>query len=103
MTNDERRKRTSAIIRPSSFVSMVWTLRQVLMQVDEVPMTDQPRFLPASSFTLDALADIFTGSFAEYFYPGVTPVEVLARRVRSENLDLRHSLVMLLGDEPAGQ
>ncbi len=66
-------------------------------------MTDQPRFLPASSFTLDALADIFTRSFAEYFYPGVTTAEVLARRVRSENLDLRSSLVMLLGDEPAGQ
>jgi GNAT superfamily N-acetyltransferase len=66
-------------------------------------MTDQPRFLPASSFTLDALADIFTRSFEEYFYRGTTTAEILAQRVRVEQIDLRRSLVMLLGDEPAGQ
>jgi ribosomal protein S18 acetylase RimI-like enzyme len=66
-------------------------------------MIHERHFRPASSFTLDSLADIFTRSFEEYFYPGVTTAEVLARRVRSENLDLLRSLVMLLGDEPAGQ
>jgi GNAT superfamily N-acetyltransferase len=66
-------------------------------------MTDQPRFLPASSFALDALADIFTRSFENYFYPGTTTVEVLARRVRHESLDLHRSLVMLVGEEPVGQ
>jgi GNAT superfamily N-acetyltransferase len=66
-------------------------------------MADQPRFFPASSFTLDALADIFTRSFEDYFYPGTTTAEILAQRVRVEQIDLHRSLVMLLGDEPAGQ
>ena len=66
-------------------------------------MADQLRFLPASSFTLDALAEIFTRSFEEYFYPGTTTAEILAQRIRVEQIDLYHSLVMLLGGEPAGQ
>jgi GNAT superfamily N-acetyltransferase len=66
-------------------------------------MADQPHFLPASSFTLDALAAIFTRSFEEYFYPGTTTAEILAQRIRIEQIDLYRSLVMLLGEEPAGQ
>jgi GNAT superfamily N-acetyltransferase len=66
-------------------------------------MTDQPQFLPASSFALDALADIFTRSFEAYLYPIATTAESLARRVRAEQIDLHHSLVMLVGGEPAGQ
>jgi GNAT superfamily N-acetyltransferase len=66
-------------------------------------MTDQPRFVPASLFALDALADIFTRSFEEYFYQGTTTAEILAQRVRIEQIDVHRSLVMLLGDEPAGQ
>jgi ribosomal protein S18 acetylase RimI-like enzyme len=66
-------------------------------------MIDQPHFLPASSFTLDALADIFTRSFEDYFYPGVTSAEQLSRRVRIEQIELHRSLVMLLDDTPAGQ
>jgi GNAT superfamily N-acetyltransferase len=66
-------------------------------------MTNQPRFLPASSFALDALADIFTRSFEQYFYPGTTSAEILAQRVRVEQIDLYRSLVMLLDDQPAGQ
>jgi RimJ/RimL family protein N-acetyltransferase len=65
-------------------------------------MTDRPRFQPASSFALDALADIFTRSFEQYFYPGTTTAEILAQRVRVEQIDLHRSLVMLVGDEPAG-
>ncbi len=66
-------------------------------------MSDEIRFLPASSFALDALANIFTRSFAEYFYTGTTTPEILAARVRFEQIDLHRSLVMLVGDEPAGQ
>jgi GNAT superfamily N-acetyltransferase len=66
-------------------------------------MADHPRFLPASSFTLDVLADMFTRSFEAYFYPGTTTAEILAQRIRVEQIDLYRSLVMLLGDEPAGQ
>jgi RimJ/RimL family protein N-acetyltransferase len=66
-------------------------------------MTEQIRFAPASAFTLDALADIFTRSFEQYFYPGTTSAEVLAQRVRVEQIDLYRSLVMLVDDQPAGQ
>jgi len=66
-------------------------------------MTSELRFLPASSFALGALADIFTRSFENYFYPGATTVEVLARRARHESLDLHRSLVMLDGEEIVGQ
>jgi RimJ/RimL family protein N-acetyltransferase len=66
-------------------------------------MIDQPSFLPASSFALDALADIFTRSFEQYFYPGTTSAEILAQRVRVEQIDLHRSLVMLVDDQPAGQ
>jgi GNAT superfamily N-acetyltransferase len=66
-------------------------------------MTDEIRFLPATSCTLDALADIFTRSFENYFYSGTVTAADLARRIRIENLDLHHSLVMMIGDAPAGQ
>ena len=65
-------------------------------------MTAQQRFVPASSFGLDALADIFTRSFEEYFYPGTTSAETMAQRVRVEQIDLHRSLVMLAGEQPAG-
>jgi GNAT superfamily N-acetyltransferase len=66
-------------------------------------MADQPRFLPASSFTLDVFAEIFTRSFEGYFYQSTASAADLAARVRLENIDLSRSLVMLVGDEPAGQ
>lgn len=65
-------------------------------------MSEQPRFLPAS-FTLDAFAEIFTRSFEAYFYQSTAAAAELAARVRVENIDLSRSLVMLVGDEPAGQ
>ena len=65
-------------------------------------MSDVPRFLPATSFALDAFAAIFTHSFEAYFYPSAVTAEQLAWRVRAENIDLYRSLVMLLGDEPIG-
>ncbi len=65
-------------------------------------MLETPAFLPASAFSLDALSDIFTRSFENYFYPGTTTAAVLAARMRTEQLDLHRSLVMRLSDEVAG-
>jgi GNAT superfamily N-acetyltransferase len=65
-------------------------------------MTEEPTFLPASAYSLDALGDIFTRSFEEYFYPGTTTAATLAARVRTEQIDLHRSLVLGLGDAPAG-
>jgi GNAT superfamily N-acetyltransferase len=65
-------------------------------------MPETPAFLPASTFSLDALGDIFTRSFENYFYPGTTTAAVLATRARIEQLDLHRSLVLRLGDELAG-
>jgi len=59
-------------------------------------------FISAGSLSLEALADLFTRSFAEYFYPGVTTPEVLSRRVRVENIDLLASPVITVDGEPAG-
>ena len=63
---------------------------------------ETPTFLPASAFSLEALGDIFTRSFENYFYPGTMTAAMLAARVRIEQLDLYRSLVMHLGDEVAG-
>lgn len=52
---------------------------------------------------LAAFAALFTRSFEDYFYPGAMTTEQLTTRVRVEQLDLSHSIVMLLDDEPAGQ
>jgi GNAT superfamily N-acetyltransferase len=62
----------------------------------------QSAFAPASNYSLVELANIFTRSFAEYFYPGTTTPEVLSRRVREEQIDLRASQVLLVNDAPAG-
>jgi GNAT superfamily N-acetyltransferase len=59
-------------------------------------------FAPAASYTLDALGDIFTRSFENYFYPGTTTTAILSARVRTEQIDLHRSLVMRLGDQVAG-
>lgn len=65
-------------------------------------MSKTPAFVPASAFSLDALGDIFTRSFENYFYPGTTTAAMLAARVRTEQLDLYRSLVMRLDDNVAG-
>jgi RimJ/RimL family protein N-acetyltransferase len=59
-------------------------------------------FTPAAGLALDALADLFTRSFADYFYPGITSTQTLARRVASENIDLLRSVVLRVDGEPAG-
>jgi ribosomal protein S18 acetylase RimI-like enzyme len=60
-------------------------------------------FRPASSFTLDAYADIFTRSFAGYYYPMTMTTQGMAAHVRIENIDLHRSVILMAGDEPAGQ
>ncbi len=51
-------------------------------------------FKPASSVSLDGLAAAFNAGFAGYFYPPQMTVEILARRVRMEHLDLQSSLLV---------
>lgn len=68
-------------------------------------MTTSPAisFRPASSFTLEEYADIFTRSFAGYYYPMAMTVQGMAARVRTEGIDLHRSVVLMAGDEPAGE
>ena len=61
------------------------------------------RFVSASSFTLDAFANIYSRSFENYFYPMAQTTEGFAGRVRTEQQDLYRSVVMLVDDVPAGQ
>jgi GNAT superfamily N-acetyltransferase len=65
-------------------------------------MTIQVTFASAAAYTLDALSDIFTRSFEDYFYSGTTTAAILSARVRIEQIDLQRSLVMRVGDDPAG-
>jgi GNAT superfamily N-acetyltransferase len=60
-------------------------------------------FRPASSFTLEAYTDIFTRSFAGYFYSMAQTVQGFAARVRTEHIDLHRSVVLMTGDAPAGE
>jgi GNAT superfamily N-acetyltransferase len=65
-------------------------------------MTIQVTFASAATYTLDALGDIFTRSFEDYFYPGTTTAAILAARVRTEQIDLQRSLVMRVGADTGG-
>ena len=56
--------------------------------------------VPASTFSLDFLADLYTRTFAGYFYAAVVTADDMARFVRVEDLDLAHSPVLCVGDEP---
>ncbi|MBC7911026.1 MAG: GNAT family N-acetyltransferase [Pyrinomonadaceae bacterium] len=55
-------------------------------------------FKPATSVSLDELAAAFNHSFAGYFYPMQMNGEMLARRVRLEQLDLQNSLLAYQGE-----
>lgn len=65
-------------------------------------MTDNITFAPATAFSLDALAEIFTRSFEGYYYPQTLTGAAFAAKVRLESLDLHRSPVMLSGGEPCG-
>ena len=58
--------------------------------------------VPAASFSLDALAEIFTRSFEGYVYAMAVTAAMLAQRIRGENLDLARSLVLMSGGEAQG-
>ena len=59
-------------------------------------------FLPGSSFDLDFLADLYTQTFADYFYPCLVTTEELADIVRIEQLDLDRCPVMLVEEKAVG-
>lgn len=61
------------------------------------------RVAPATTVSLDAFADLFKRSFDGYFYPNNTTAAVMARRIRTEQIDLARTLILLVDDEPAGQ
>ena len=60
-------------------------------------------FVPASAFTLEAFADLYTRSFAGYFYPMTQTVAGFSARVRTDHLNLHHSVLLLVNDVPAGE
>lgn len=66
-------------------------------------MTTPHHFVPASSLALDAFVDLYTRSFADYFYPMGQTVEGFAARMRVEHHDLFRSVVLMADGAPAGQ
>ena len=60
------------------------------------------RFSPAAAFGLDFLADLYTRTFADYFFPCLVTPEDLAGYVRIEQLDLGRCPVMLVAEAPVG-
>jgi RimJ/RimL family protein N-acetyltransferase len=66
-------------------------------------MTDSLRFIPASALSLESFAELFTRSFENYFYPITMTGATLATKIRTEQIDLHHSVVLILDDKPIGQ
>lgn len=65
-------------------------------------MTKQLDCKSATSLSLEELAAAFNAAFAGYFYPMQMNAELLARRVRLEQLDLQNSLLAYDGQEFVG-
>ena len=65
---------------------------------------NHPQFevLSASGFCLDALTALFNRSFAGYLFPVNLSSEGLSHRIRTEDMDLHASKVVLMDGEPAG-
>ncbi|MBI5935184.1 MAG: GNAT family N-acetyltransferase [Chloroflexi bacterium] len=59
-------------------------------------------FQPALSFSLPALADLFTRGFEGYFVPVKITDMILQTMIRRDSVDLSESRVMLDGDAPVG-
>ncbi len=59
-------------------------------------------FVPASSLSMEALADLYTRAFDDYFYPAATTAEELASRIPAEQLLLDHSPLLYVDDTPVG-
>ena len=60
------------------------------------------RFLPASSFSLDAVAALFNRGFEDYLVPVRMYADDLAQMVRSDSIDLAASKILTLQEGPAG-
>jgi GNAT superfamily N-acetyltransferase len=60
------------------------------------------RFASAASVSLEEYAATFTAAFSGYFFPLTLDATMLARKVRVEQHDLRHSLVAYVGCEAVG-
>ncbi len=56
----------------------------------------------AADWSLAALSALLAESFAGYFYTITDDVPFLAQRIRAEQVDLAHSVVLLADDAPAG-
>jgi ribosomal protein S18 acetylase RimI-like enzyme len=56
----------------------------------------------AAGFDLERLTELFAASFEGYLVPVAQPTDVLAARIRSEQIDLHLSRVLLVDGEPAG-
>jgi ribosomal protein S18 acetylase RimI-like enzyme len=65
-------------------------------------MTRALRIIPAAAVTLDEFAGAYTAAFMGYFYHQAMNRESLARRVRTEQIDLVHSLLAYDEDELVG-
>ena len=65
-------------------------------------MSNTISFISAAAVSLDLLAAALTRTFEGYFYPMHMTGELLARRVRIEQIDLHASSVLLADGEPAG-
>jgi GNAT superfamily N-acetyltransferase len=61
-----------------------------------------PHFRPASSFSLDATAELYTKTFANYFYEAIVTPQDMASYCRIEQIDLYYSPVMCVGAELVG-
>jgi GNAT superfamily N-acetyltransferase len=59
-------------------------------------------FRAAAELGLGALADLYTRCFAGYTYPVRVEPAAMARRIRSEQIDLGRSPLICAGDEPVG-
>src|SRR5262245_50428554 len=65
-------------------------------------MADLFDFVPAASFGLGALADLYTCAFENYFYTAVVTEGELARRIRAGALVLARSPVLRVNGALAG-
>lgn len=65
-------------------------------------MSDEPTFTSGSEWTLAALADLFTRSFAGYVMPVHVTAAALAARCRVEHVDLDASRVVVVAGAPVG-
>lgn len=61
------------------------------------------KFVSAATLSLESFAEVFTRSFENYFYPITLTAATFAMKVRTEQIDLHRSVVLVLGDMPIGQ